>query len=606
VITTLSLVMEWALRSSIVISAAFLFLAIVRVKGSSIRLFVLTAALMGSLLIPLLNAFLPILPLRILKPALEPAPQISEVMSSKNEQSYGKLANVNQAGLSKSTKPETRWSFNSLAMLVYLIGVVAMFVRLFTGLVLSWCLVKRSRTVLELNAYGISYEYRVRESDDIVVPATMGVYRSSILVPNDWRKWDELKLKSVLAHELSHVRRYDPQVQIISAIHRTLLWFSPLSWFLYSRIVQLAEEASDDDAVAATGDCAGYAAVLLDFMRLNSDRVRWEGMSMARYGDAEKRIDHVLENTNFAGRVSWRALVLACAMMVPFICAAASVYPERMILPVVRAANVRRVTVEGSSANDSRGITKLEQVESSPAPRSLQQTNVRASAASMETATPGQGQETNASSAAMSQTEPVVPHTTSAGTQIDSQADDDDIDAYALVVGNEGCVVGGDAAHVQQLRSWFGDSFIWFRRDRAEFMITDKDTIDQALKALTQRRYLRKFRQEIAAMADQVKTAGPNLEIAPIAEKLEGIKSSLSEKGLKDLVQSTAYLISDFQSPDVARNLESRIGGEMALLQAELELNEWGDVYEFQRVAPRLIKAAEKRGLVKRGLAQPL
>ena len=107
----------------------------------------------------------------------------------------------------------------------------------------------------------------IRESDRVASPVALGIVRPAIVLPADWRQWDGAKLDAVLAHERSHIRRHDPAVQLLSAIHRALLWHSPLSWFLHQRIVRVAEEASDDAAVAVTRDRAFYAEVLLEFMQ---------------------------------------------------------------------------------------------------------------------------------------------------------------------------------------------------------------------------------------------------------------------------------------------------------------------------------------------------
>src|SRR5215470_2181255 len=103
----------------------------------------------------------------------------------------------------------------------------------------------------------------IRCSDRVSAPVTLGVARPVIVLPSGWQEWDTSRLEAVLAHESSHVRRRDPAVQALSAIHRALLWFSPLSWFLHARIVRLAEDASDDAALSATNDRVSYAETLL-------------------------------------------------------------------------------------------------------------------------------------------------------------------------------------------------------------------------------------------------------------------------------------------------------------------------------------------------------
>jgi uncharacterized protein (TIGR03435 family) len=105
------------------------------------------------------------------------------------------------------------------------------------------------------------------ESDRINAPVTLGIARSSIVLRARCRDWSSLRLEAVIAHKRSHIARWDPAVQLLSAIHRALLWASPLSWFLHRRIVQAAEESGDDAAVEATHDRTAYAESLLDFMK---------------------------------------------------------------------------------------------------------------------------------------------------------------------------------------------------------------------------------------------------------------------------------------------------------------------------------------------------
>ncbi len=153
----------------------------------------------------------------------------------------------------------------------------------------------------------------------------LGILRPAIVLPGDWRDWNRAKLDAVLAHERSHIRRFDPAVQLLSAIHRALLWHSPLSWFVHQRIVRVAEEASDDEAIAVTRDRALYAEVLLDFMQRGVRRANWLGVPMARYGRPDERINRILDGTVLSRRVTrWTvAAVLAVGSPLAYVVAAA-------------------------------------------------------------------------------------------------------------------------------------------------------------------------------------------------------------------------------------------------------------------------------------------
>jgi hypothetical protein len=68
----------------------------------------------------------------------------------------------------------------------------------------------------------LSFVPRAVESEFISVPVTMGALRSVILLPADWREWDDAKLDAVVAHEVSHVARRDAFTQRLALLHRTI------------------------------------------------------------------------------------------------------------------------------------------------------------------------------------------------------------------------------------------------------------------------------------------------------------------------------------------------------------------------------------------------
>lgn len=251
--TTIQFLAGWALRSSVLILSGALLLRALGVKDPCIRLAAWATVLCGSLAIPVLTAVLPGVSFGVLPAASRPVEHrvvVSGVVPARAGSSRG-----------EPVVPE-RFDWSRAAVVVYILGALALLVRLCVGLALSVRLFSSSRATGQTTE-GIE----IRESGRVGAPVTLGIARTAIVLPSDWRQWESSKLEAVLAHERSHIRRLDPAVQVLSAIHRALLWHSPLSSFLHNRIVRVAEEASDDAAVAATGDRALYAEVLLEFMQ---------------------------------------------------------------------------------------------------------------------------------------------------------------------------------------------------------------------------------------------------------------------------------------------------------------------------------------------------
>jgi hypothetical protein len=181
------------------------------------------------------------------------------------------------------------------------------FGRLLLGVIFSRGLVRGARRIAESEVIELLtfrgcgdhpvVPLRLAESELISVPITLGILRPIILLPVEWREWGSVALRAVLAHERSHVIRRDAFTQRLSLLHRAVFWFSPLSWWLHSRLADAAEEASDEAALLSGADRAQYAETLLDFfaaLQRNPRRVNWQGVSMAKAGQAEKRVDRIL------------------------------------------------------------------------------------------------------------------------------------------------------------------------------------------------------------------------------------------------------------------------------------------------------------------------
>jgi uncharacterized protein (TIGR03435 family) len=353
---------EWLVRSCILILAGTLLVWLLRARNPEFRLTAWTAMLAGSMAIPLLAAALPKVPMPLLRvparasataslpdpaesPAMLPSPRILDSLTAP----------------APPRPPNAKlFDWMRFAAVLYALPASALLLRLFVGLVISLHMFRRSRPT------GIMAErFEVRESELVASPVTIGVLRSAVLLPLDWRNWNSAKLEAVLAHERSHIRRRDPAAQFVSAIHRALLWASPASWFLHRGIVRTAEQISDDDAIAATHDRVSYAEILLEFVQRGAGQTSWQGVPMASYDRPEKRIRRILHSTDAPRRVTRWGIAAALALAAPLTYLAAAAQPQSA---TPRPAPLPAPAAEAPLAAPSTVPTPIEAPAPVPAP----------------------------------------------------------------------------------------------------------------------------------------------------------------------------------------------------------------------------------------------
>ena len=152
---------------------------------------------------------------------------------------------------------------------------------------------------LEVNALcerlRIQREVRVKVIEQQSSPVATGVWRAAILLPRTAMAWSDDRRRSVLLHELAHIRRRDCRVQAISQIACALYWFNPLVWMAASALRRERERACDDQVLSCGARASSYAAHLLDIARELRPSVRPSAaLAMARPSDLEGRLLAVL------------------------------------------------------------------------------------------------------------------------------------------------------------------------------------------------------------------------------------------------------------------------------------------------------------------------
>ncbi len=200
------------------------------------------------------------------------------------------------------------WPWAATALAVYAAGLAAMLLRLALGLWGARRLAHGARPIEgthEPAARAVNrtarrrlgaLPVRIRESDRIAVPVTVGLFRPTVVLPLGWERWPEATLRAVVAHERAHVARRDPLVAGLASLNRCLFWFHPLAWWLWRTLALTAEQACDEAAVRTVGAPQDYVEVLRSMaaaVRARGGRFSWEGVGMLGGPSLTRRIAHI-------------------------------------------------------------------------------------------------------------------------------------------------------------------------------------------------------------------------------------------------------------------------------------------------------------------------
>jgi beta-lactamase regulating signal transducer with metallopeptidase domain len=262
------LLLDSAVRVSLVTAIALLVLAALRGRSAALRHWVLASAILCGLALPALQALVPSWPV----PVSVPAPV---------ELAAGPVTSLSSGVAGSPARNQATRSYPAPAIEVlgwlWLAGTALFAAVLATGLARMAWLSAGARPVentlwhtqlRELSQwYGLTRPVRLLQSDRPALLVTWDWRSPRILLPITADAWPADRIRVVLAHELAHVIRHDWLTQIAADVLRACYWFNPLVWLAGRRLREESERACDD-AVLATGvEGSSYATHLLDVAR---------------------------------------------------------------------------------------------------------------------------------------------------------------------------------------------------------------------------------------------------------------------------------------------------------------------------------------------------
>jgi len=255
-------------------------------------------------------------------------------------------SSTGQRADSESRDPSSSYKvalFRSTIVAIWMAGMLVLLIPLLVGSAATRWLFLRCRPVRDgqwsallaelRNRLHLRRSVRLLETEQAIIPVTWGVLRPVVLIPEMSRYWSGEKRRSVLLHELAHVKRLDVLFQIVARLACSLYWFNPLVWYALHRLRIEREMACDDCVVAAGEKAVDYADQLIEIARGYRLIPITVGVAMAKPSGLEQRIVALLDRARPHGPVSQRlAGALALATAVVLIAVA-------VLKPVARAAS---------------------------------------------------------------------------------------------------------------------------------------------------------------------------------------------------------------------------------------------------------------------------
>ncbi|MCX7424273.1 MAG: carboxypeptidase regulatory-like domain-containing protein, partial [Planctomycetia bacterium] len=361
---------EILLRVTAVLSAAMLLVVALRRSSAAVRHLVWTLSLAGTLLVPVGYWAFPGWRWGIL-PHPEPSPEVAVVETASPEPPVA-LERPSDALPAESLEPfdvatmpetmppilgpvaaperpsappvaatevtadtaaEPAWSWSAVLGVAWAMGTCLGLAWLAVGIVGAWHVARRAvpaadepwrRLLGRLEAgFALRRPVEVLESPRVSVPMTWGLRRPVILVPASSAAWSEEARRSVLLHELGHIRRGDCLMHLLGRLACVEYWFHPLVWFAARQLRKTGEQAADDVVLASNIAPPDYAAHLVAIAAQVRGLALFGhvALPMATPSDLENRVLAILDpkrnHRSLRRKTCYALVLLAATVLIP-------------------------------------------------------------------------------------------------------------------------------------------------------------------------------------------------------------------------------------------------------------------------------------------------
>ena len=162
-----------------------------------------------------------------------------------------------------------------LPVSLWLLGVAFFIVRYVGGRVAlgRLAVVPAASQPLQLPVGELAWRMRIHREVSVVsstrcaIPLTYGWLYPRIMLPAASRAWPDERLRAVLIHELTHIKRADCLCNAVVYLVCAFLWFNPFAWLARAFMLREAEMSCDRSVLTTGMRGTEYASTIVDLAR---------------------------------------------------------------------------------------------------------------------------------------------------------------------------------------------------------------------------------------------------------------------------------------------------------------------------------------------------
>jgi len=319
-----SFILNISIKGFFLLIPAILIIMALRKKSAAVRHMIWTLSITALLLIPPVSYITPDLNLNIF-PGQKPLPE-TLYMNNNAPEPLESVPVTNDTELIMSTEisheipmsnstPENASAspyekkdlYLFLFFSIWLSGTLYFLLQLFAGFAAIQFKIRKLKKVSNpewideiinlRQQLNIKRKVKIYIGEKNDMPMTWGIFLPSILLPSISLEWKKEKLRSVLIHELTHIKRFDCLTHTISKAAFALHWLNPLVWFAIRSMRIERERACDDSVLKIEKHPSKYAEFLLEIARTmqSSSLTSAAAITMAKKSQLEGRLLFVLD-----------------------------------------------------------------------------------------------------------------------------------------------------------------------------------------------------------------------------------------------------------------------------------------------------------------------